>query len=115
MMVFFYLSTTVRPPGCGDPGIPTNGRRFGDNFTVGAVVFFRCDDDFDLIGSKFRVCQGNGLWSGVQPTCQPFNGKQQYALCHSTKTPHCVHIQAYQCKQMMILWSFETFPCRHML
>ena len=77
MMVFFYLSTTVRPPGCGDPGIPTNGRRFGDNFTVGAVVFFRCDDDFDLIGSKFRVCQGNGLWSGAQPTCQPFNGKQQ--------------------------------------
>lgn len=70
----FYPHTDP-PPGCGDPGTPENGRRLGDNFTVGAVVFFRCNDDYDLVDSKFRICQENGLWSGTQPTCQPFNGK----------------------------------------
>ena len=66
---------SARVPGCGDPGTPVNGRRIGNIFSVGAMVFFRCFDDFDLIGSKFRKCQPSGLWSGVQPVCNPFNGK----------------------------------------
>jgi len=61
--------------GCGDPGTPVNGKRIGDDFSLGAVVFFRCFDDFDLVGSKFRMCQSDGVWSGIQPICKPFNRK----------------------------------------
>lgn len=70
------LSTSlslVPQPGCGDPGVPSNGRRMGDVFSSGSVVFFRCFDDYDLIGSKYRTCQSSGRWSGTQPTCRPFN------------------------------------------
>lgn len=73
--LLFHLLLLVRPPGCGDPGTPENGRKIGTNFTVGAVVFFRCFDDFDLVGSKFRICQENATWSGTQPVCQAFNGE----------------------------------------
>lgn len=72
----FHYSNSVPPPNCGDPGTPINGRRLGSDFTLGGIVYFRCRDDFDLVGSKFRECQSNGLWSGEQPTCQPFNGMQ---------------------------------------
>lgn len=75
LIMFLPLSLIVPPPGCGDPGTPRNGRRLGNNFTVGAVVFFRCFDDFDIVGSKFRICQANGSWSGTQPVCQPFNSE----------------------------------------
>ena len=73
--MFLPLSLIVPPPGCGNPGTPRNGRRLGNNFTVGAVVFFRCFDDFDIVESKFRICQANGSWSGTQPVCQPFNSE----------------------------------------
>lgn len=49
--------TTVPPAGCSDPGVPDNGLRVGDDFSVGAAVFYRCFDDYDLVGAKFRVCQ----------------------------------------------------------
>ena len=62
-------------PGCGDPGTPENGRRIGDDFSVGSVVFFKCFDDYDLVGSAYRECLSTGVWSGTQPTCQPFVGK----------------------------------------
>lgn len=71
-------------PGCGDPGLLDNGRRIGDVFSIRAVVFFRCFDDYDIEGSNFRVCQENGLWSGVQPTCKPFQGADSLCVCELT-------------------------------
>ena len=71
-----FLPTTVPPPGCGDPGVPDNGLRIGDDFRVGAIVYYRCFDDYDLVGSKFRVCQEDGQWSNSLPTCERFNGKK---------------------------------------
>ena len=64
----------VPAPSCEDPGVPLNGRRIGDNFTVGAVVFFQCFGGFDIVGSRFRVCREGGVYSGAQPTCQPVDG-----------------------------------------
>lgn len=60
---------------CGDPGTPANGRRIGDDFSIGATVLFHCNDDFDLVGDKFRVCLDNGAWTGAQPICKFFQSE----------------------------------------
>ena len=60
---------------CGDPGIPAEGRLSGKNFTYRSEVFFQCKPPLLLVGSSRRVCQADGTWSGVQPTCIGNDGK----------------------------------------
>ena len=70
---------------CGDPGIPANGLRFGDDITVGQNVTFRCQPGFVMIGRDYtvtRICTNNGTWSGTMPACQG-------------KYPHNVHFNLY--------------------
>ncbi|XP_051920530.1 CUB and sushi domain-containing protein 3-like isoform X1 [Hippocampus zosterae] len=58
---------------CGDPGIPANGLRFGDDTTVGHNVTFMCQPGFVMSGgdhSATRTCTNNGTWSGAIPTCK---------------------------------------------
>lgn len=54
---------------CPNPGQPENGRRFGNNFTVDAVVIFYCNSGFRRFGSQKRICQVDGSWSGNLTTC----------------------------------------------
>ena len=54
---------------CGHPGKPRNGHRVGSNFKIGGKVEFECNPGYKLIGSKDRICQPNGLWSGSVPVC----------------------------------------------
>ncbi|KAG5194298.1 hypothetical protein JEQ12_013095 [Ovis aries] len=54
---------------CGDPGTPAEGRLSGKSFTYRSEVFFQCKSPLLLVGSSRRVCQADGTWSGVQPTC----------------------------------------------
>ena len=55
---------------CPDLGIPNNGRRINSNFSLGEVVYFVCQDDYDMIGSSARVCQADtGSWSGTPASC----------------------------------------------
>ncbi|KAG8517559.1 LOW QUALITY PROTEIN: CUB and sushi domain-containing protein 1, partial [Galemys pyrenaicus] len=59
---------------CHDPGIPVNGRRFGDRFLLGSSVSFRCDDGFvKTQGSESIACvlqDGNVVWSAAVPRCE---------------------------------------------
>uniref|UniRef100_A0A3Q2YTB4 CUB and Sushi multiple domains 3 n=1 Tax=Hippocampus comes TaxID=109280 RepID=A0A3Q2YTB4_HIPCM len=58
---------------CGDPGIPANGLRFGDDTTVGRNVTFMCQPGFVMSGgdhSVTRTCTNNGTWCGAIPTCK---------------------------------------------
>ena len=55
---------------CGDPGVPSNGRRTGDNFGVRSTVTYQCNRGFVLVGSSSRTCQESGQWSGSLPTCK---------------------------------------------
>uniref|UniRef100_A0A3Q3KHT9 CUB and Sushi multiple domains 3a n=1 Tax=Monopterus albus TaxID=43700 RepID=A0A3Q3KHT9_MONAL len=58
---------------CGDPGIPANGLRFGDDITVGQNVTFMCQPGYVIIGGDStvtRTCTNNGTWSGTTPACQ---------------------------------------------
>ncbi|TKS81784.1 CUB and sushi domain-containing protein 3 [Collichthys lucidus] len=58
---------------CGDPGIPANGLRFGDDITVGQNATFMCQPGYVMIGpdnTVTRTCTSNGTWSGTMPACQ---------------------------------------------
>lgn len=54
---------------CGEPAIPAEGRLNGKSFTYRSEVSFQCRTPFILIGSSRRICQADGSWSGIQPTC----------------------------------------------
>ena len=55
---------------CGDPGTPRNGKRSGIKFTYGETVRFECNRGYELIGSKERKCEEDGIWTGNQPVCK---------------------------------------------
>ncbi|XP_033096788.1 sushi domain-containing protein 2-like [Anneissia japonica] len=43
------------------------------NYLVGSEIEFECDDDFVLVGTQYRVCEGSGEWTGddLQNDCIP--------------------------------------------
>uniref|UniRef100_A0A8D3CAD4 CUB and Sushi multiple domains 3a n=1 Tax=Scophthalmus maximus TaxID=52904 RepID=A0A8D3CAD4_SCOMX len=58
---------------CGDPGIPANGLRFGDDITVGQNVTFVCQPGYVMTegdSTVTRTCTNNGTWSGTMPACR---------------------------------------------
>ncbi|KTG43615.1 hypothetical protein cypCar_00041000 [Cyprinus carpio] len=59
---------------CPDPGIPAGCTRTGHRFNIDDKVTYHCENKWSLIGSKERVCQENGQWSGTEPQCygEPF-------------------------------------------
>lgn len=61
------LGTT--PDDCGDPGTPAFGTRFGNDFRVGATVYYECNSGYRLEGSESRQCQASGVWTGRLPQC----------------------------------------------
>ncbi|KAF5922482.1 hypothetical protein HPG69_009528, partial [Diceros bicornis minor] len=71
---FNITYTTFGQNECHDPGIPINGRRFGDRFLLGSSVSFHCDDGFvKTQGSESITCilqDGNVVWSATVPRCE---------------------------------------------
>ncbi|XP_041962329.1 CUB and sushi domain-containing protein 3 isoform X2 [Alosa sapidissima] len=57
---------------CSDPGIPANGLRLGEDFTVGQNVTFTCQPGFVMANSSgpSRTCTHNGTWSEPLPACK---------------------------------------------
>ena len=67
-------ATGATSGGCFQPGIPQNGGRNGttaanDTYSVGAVVQYRCETGYTLVGIATRICQLSGQWSGALPRC----------------------------------------------
>ncbi|RXN32629.1 complement factor B-like protein [Labeo rohita] len=61
---------------CPDPGVPPGSSRTGSIFKIGNKVTYRCESPLTLIGSKVRVCQDGGQWSGTEPQCYDQQGKK---------------------------------------
>uniref|UniRef100_A0AAY4DQP8 CUB and Sushi multiple domains 2 n=1 Tax=Denticeps clupeoides TaxID=299321 RepID=A0AAY4DQP8_9TELE len=59
--------------GCGDPGIPSYGKREGTGFRHGDHLYFECLPAFDLMGKKNITCQKNNQWSAKKPISCFFN------------------------------------------
>ncbi|XP_072107222.1 CUB and sushi domain-containing protein 1a [Mobula birostris] len=69
---------------CGDPGTPVNGKIEGRSFTYKSEVSFHCRTPLLLVGSSRRVCQADGFWSGIQPSCID----PTHTICSDPGTPH---------------------------
>ncbi|KAM4694506.1 CUB and sushi domain-containing protein 1 [Discoglossus pictus] len=72
------------PVYCGDPGTPAEGRLSGKSFTYKSEVSFQCRSPFILVGSSRRICQPDGSWNGIQPTCID----PAHNTCRDPGTPH---------------------------
>ncbi|KAG8127651.1 putative Complement factor B protein, partial [Naja naja] len=55
---------------CRNPGIPIGAQKYGTAYQVGGTVRYQCSRGLSLIGSKERVCQESGIWSGSEPECR---------------------------------------------
>ncbi|KFV79865.1 Sushi domain-containing protein 2, partial [Struthio camelus australis] len=54
---------------CGWLDHPANGRKDGMKYLLGSAVHFICNQGYELTGSKERICQATGAWSGETPSC----------------------------------------------
>ncbi|KAM6911649.1 complement factor B-like [Lycodopsis pacificus] len=54
---------------CADPGIPAGASRTGNIFGIDDTVKYSCNGKLFLVGTKERVCQENGQWTGKEPAC----------------------------------------------
>uniref|UniRef100_A0AAX7UC68 CUB and Sushi multiple domains 3a n=1 Tax=Astatotilapia calliptera TaxID=8154 RepID=A0AAX7UC68_ASTCA len=69
-----YESVTVDSYSCLDPGIPVNGIRYGQDFSIGSTVSFGCDSGYRLSHEEPLVCEKNHWWSHPLPTCDALCG-----------------------------------------
>lgn len=69
LCLFFFLYSEIEKGGCGDPGIPSYGKRTGSSFLHGDTLTFECQAAFELVGERTITCQQNNQWSGNKPSC----------------------------------------------
>ncbi|XP_056378601.1 CUB and sushi domain-containing protein 3 isoform X6 [Hyla sarda] len=57
---------------CGDPGVPANGIRYGEDYIVGQNVTYICQPGYTMDPKSLltRTCTSNGTWSGIIPVCK---------------------------------------------
>ena len=49
---------------------PKNGKRIGDDFSIGSTVTFSCDEGYELDGESKLTCRPDGQWSDHPPLCK---------------------------------------------
>ncbi len=57
------------PVDCRKLADPDHGVVAASATTLGAQAQYRCSDGYDLVGAPARVCQADGTWSGLAPSC----------------------------------------------
>lgn len=51
---------------------PVNGNvTMPVSITYGEAATYSCDSGYDINGVSSRICQADGTWSAVEPTCEP--------------------------------------------
>ena len=77
---YVYFAVINLAIDCGELSAALNGSVQGSDTTFPNVLWFSCDEGFELNGSTSRKCQANGTWSGVTTLCR---GRILYILQHS--------------------------------
>ena len=55
---------------CFPPVVPQRGRiEIHDNMKYGSTIEFFCDEGYQLVGENISICQADGSWSGITPSC----------------------------------------------
>ncbi|XP_056651097.1 CUB and sushi domain-containing protein 2 isoform X3 [Monodelphis domestica] len=71
---FNITFTTFRHNECPDPGVPVNGKRFGDSLQLGSSISFLCDEGFlGTHGSETVTCilkEGSVVWNNAVLRCE---------------------------------------------
>uniref|UniRef100_A0A803VYI3 CUB and Sushi multiple domains 2 n=1 Tax=Ficedula albicollis TaxID=59894 RepID=A0A803VYI3_FICAL len=71
---FNITFTTFRHNECPDPGVPVNGKRFGDSLQLGSSVSFLCDEGFIRThGAETVTCvlqEGSVVWDNAVLRCE---------------------------------------------
>lgn len=60
----------VEPTACGRPEQPPNSTMLAENFNVGTVVKYSCDEGHLLIGPGTRTCLSTGFYNEFPPVCK---------------------------------------------
>ncbi|XP_014892814.1 CUB and sushi domain-containing protein 1-like, partial [Poecilia latipinna] len=57
---------------CGDPGVPANGVRFGNDFTYNRTVAFQCSPGYTMDADRASslICTKDRTWNGTKPLCK---------------------------------------------
>ncbi|KAK0153135.1 CUB and sushi domain-containing protein 2 [Merluccius polli] len=57
---------------CGDPGVPANGVRVGNDFTFSRMVSFQCSPGFTMDADRASslVCTKDRTWNATKPQCK---------------------------------------------
>ena len=55
--------------------MPSDGRRILNDFRAGSIVFFVCNDGFEIVGEQILQCLETGMWSSDTPTCVEIDSK----------------------------------------
>ena len=49
---------------------PDNGDVIIESTLFQAIATYTCNPGYELIGTAQRICGGEGVWTGVAPTCR---------------------------------------------
>lgn len=57
---------------CGDPGVPANGLRYNEEFTIGQNITYVCQPGYTMEADSLPTitCTGNGTWNAPVPFCK---------------------------------------------
>uniref|UniRef100_A0A8C5D222 CUB and Sushi multiple domains 1 n=1 Tax=Gouania willdenowi TaxID=441366 RepID=A0A8C5D222_GOUWI len=82
-----YEGVKMETDSCLDPGIPVNGRRHGNSFSIGSRVSFTCDPGYTLSDQDPIVCEQNHQWSHALPSCDALCGGYVYGKTGTILSP----------------------------
>ena len=102
----YSLIFSFNAAACPDPGVPSNGKRLGNNFQEGETVLFKCNRNHSLVGNATIQCGEGGIWSGKVPKCRgSSNWRPLFSLA-----PRICEVNYKAWKKFWPKWDLNPWP-----